>query len=132
MVVTYTQFVPPVDVGALQMPPPLELWEYRPPTLEIPKGRPQAPRITAKEKRVYMYTRTPSQSVLNSWSGGQTMVRSLRLGQLNSLPATSTTGSHSSLFHLFFNFSIGFDDWHEEPRHSDGNRSIAARYQLLI
>ena len=51
MVASYTQVMPPVDVGALQVPPQPELWECRPPLFKKLKGRPQTARITAREQR---------------------------------------------------------------------------------
>ena len=47
----YTQVMPPVDVGGLQVPLRPELWECRPPLFKKPKGCPLTARIAAKEQR---------------------------------------------------------------------------------
>jgi hypothetical protein len=52
MVATYSQSLPPIDVGALQAPPgDPALWECRPPLFKKAKGRPQTARLTAGEQR---------------------------------------------------------------------------------
>jgi hypothetical protein len=52
MVATYSQSLPPIDVGALQAPPgDPALWECRPPLFRKAKGRPQTARLTAGEQR---------------------------------------------------------------------------------
>ena len=52
MVATYSQSLPPIDVGALQAPPgDPALWECRPPLFKKAKGRPQTARLTAEEQR---------------------------------------------------------------------------------
>jgi len=52
MVATYSQSLPPIDVGALQAPTGVPaLWECRPPLFKKAKGRPQTARLTAGEQR---------------------------------------------------------------------------------
>jgi len=52
MVASYSQSLPPIDVGTLQAPPgDPALWEGRPPLFKKAKGRPQTARPTAGEQR---------------------------------------------------------------------------------
>jgi hypothetical protein len=52
MVATYSQSLPPIDVGTLHTPPgDSALWECRPPLFKKAKGRPQTARLTAGEQR---------------------------------------------------------------------------------
>ena len=45
MVATYIEVMPPVDVGAIQVPPQPELWEYRPPLFKNWRGARRLPAL---------------------------------------------------------------------------------------